>query len=100
MPRDSTDRHQRVRRRLLAALASLPLVAPLRAQTSSQVMTLIVPAPAGVSNDQLGRIVAEALARILEVRVRIENVAGDGGVTGTNTIAASTKDGTILGLGV
>jgi tripartite-type tricarboxylate transporter receptor subunit TctC len=99
MSSDSTDR-QCIRRRLVAALASLPFVVPLHAQTSSPAITLIVPAPAGVSNDQLGRIVADALARILEVRVRIENVGGDGGVTGTNTIATSAKDGTILGLGI
>jgi len=97
MPAEWTD-HQRMRRRVLGGLTGLLLFAPLRAQPQTGV-TLIVPGFAGVSNDLLGRIVAVALARILEVAVRIENVGGDGGVTGTNAIAASAHDGTILGLG-
>lgn len=99
MPADWTD-HQRLRRRVLCGLGSLILVAHLRAQPQAAGITLIVPGPAGVSNDLLGRIIADALARILEVHVRIENIGGDGGVTGTNAIATSAHDGTILGLGI
>jgi tripartite-type tricarboxylate transporter receptor subunit TctC len=32
--------------------------------------------------------------------VRVENVAGDSGVAGTNAIAAAVRDGTVLGLGI
>src|SRR5437899_4534788 len=97
MPADSTD-HHRVRRRILIGLASFFLIPSSRAQPagSTAPITLIVPAPAG---DVLGSIIAEALSRILETRVRVENVGGDGGVTGTNAIAAGARDGTILGLG-
>jgi tripartite-type tricarboxylate transporter receptor subunit TctC len=63
-------------------------------------LTLIVPSPAGGSGDALARLVAEALAQILEVPVRVENIPGNGGVTGTNAIAAAPRDGSVLGLAV
>ena len=103
-PADSSDHstdHQRLRRRFLAGLASFLLMPSSRAQLGSAAPhTLIVPAPAGVSGDVLGQIVAEALSRILEMPVRVENMGGDSGVTGTNAIAASAHDGTVLGLGL
>ncbi|MEO8303260.1 MAG: tripartite tricarboxylate transporter substrate binding protein [Betaproteobacteria bacterium] len=61
---------------------------------------MIIPAIPGSSTDRVGRIVAETLARILELPVRVNNIAGDGGVAGTNAIAAAAGDGTVLGLGV
>lgn len=101
MPADSTD-HQRMRRRVLAGLASVLLISSTRAQLpgSNGTITLVVPTAAGVSGDQLARIVAEALSRILESPVRVENIGGDSGVTGTNAIAAAARDGTVLGLGI
>jgi tripartite-type tricarboxylate transporter receptor subunit TctC len=79
----------------------LLLVGLGRAQiVSSAQVTLIVPAPAGASSGQVGSVVAEALSRILEVPVHIENIGGDAGVVGTNAIAAGAHDGTLLGLGV
>jgi tripartite-type tricarboxylate transporter receptor subunit TctC len=93
--------HQRMRRRIIAGLGGVLLVGVAGAQISNAAeITLIVPAPGGVSSDQLGRIVAEALSRILEVPVRIENLGGDSGVVGTNAIAAGARDGTVLGLGL
>jgi tripartite-type tricarboxylate transporter receptor subunit TctC len=91
-----------MRRRVLAGLASLLLIPSSRAQFAGSTagVTLIVPAPAGVSGDQLARIIAEALSRILEIPVRVENVGGDSGVIGTNAIANSARDGTVLGLGM
>ena len=89
-----------MRRRILAGLAAL-LVAPAgRAQSSAPPITLIVPAFAGMSGDLLARIIAEALSRILETPVRLQNVDGDSGVVGTNAIAAAARDGTVLGLGI
>ena len=61
-------------------------------------MTLVVAAAPACSGDQLGRIVAEALSRILESPMRVENIGGDSGVIGTNAIAAAARDGTMLGL--
>lgn len=94
--------HSLERRRVLAALAGLAMVRTTGAQPSSPLgpIRLIVPAPAGGSGDKLGRTVADALTAILEVPVRVENVPGNGGVTGTNAIAASAPDGSVLGLAV
>jgi tripartite-type tricarboxylate transporter receptor subunit TctC len=71
------------------AAADGPLRGPIK---------LIVPAPAGGSADRVGRVVADALARILESPVVVENLPGDGGVTGMNAVAAAPNNGTVLGL--
>src|SRR4030095_5620995 len=70
------------RRRLLAALAAASAAPSLFAQATPAAIKLVVPAPAGGSADSLGRLVADALSEILEIPVRVENIAGDGGVTG------------------
>lgn len=90
------------RRRLLAALASVAVAPRVLAQPAPQPpgITLIVPSPPGGSGDVLGRLVAEALAQLLEVPVRVENIAGNGGVTGTNAIASAPRDGSVIGLAV
>ena len=59
---------------------------------------LIVPAPPGVSADRIARTVAAALAEILQTTVDIENIPGDGGVTGINAIAAAPGDGSVLAI--
>ena len=65
------------RRRFLVALASLAATRPLAAQSiAPAAITLIVPAPAGGSADAIGRLVADALAGIMELPVRVENIAG------------------------
>ena len=100
MPADST-RRQRMRRRLVAGLAGLLVLPHGLAQTARpDGITLIVPTAGGASGDLLARIIAEALARILEVPVRVENISGDSGVSGTNTIAAAARDGTVVGIGL
>lgn len=79
------------------------MIASSRAQQppdSPKTLTLIVPTAPGVAGDQLARIVAEALSRILESPVRVENIAGGSGVNGTNAIATAARDGTVLGLGI
>ena len=88
------------RRRLLAALATAGIAPSLLGQGSRGSIRLIVPAPAGGSADALGRLVADALSGILEVQVRVENEPGDGGVTGTNLIARSPRDGSVIGVAV
>ena len=88
------------RRRLLALLGALPLARGAGAQTRTAAGTLrlIVPAPAGGSSDRIARIVAEALAGILETTVDVDNVPGNAGVTGTNAIAGGATDGSLLGI--
>ena len=94
--------HQRVRRRIVASIAGLFALSGSRAQIpdARTSITLIVPAMPGSSTDRVGRVIAEKLARILESPVRVSNIAGDGGVAGTNAIAIASGDGTVLGLGV
>jgi tripartite-type tricarboxylate transporter receptor subunit TctC len=90
----------RRRRRLLAALAAAGVAPALRAQGAPAAIKLVVPAPASGSADALGRLVADALSAILESQVRVENVPGDGGVTGTNLIATAPRDGSVIGVAV
>jgi tripartite-type tricarboxylate transporter receptor subunit TctC len=94
--------HQRIRRRVVAGLAGLLAIGSgrVRPQQTNPAVTLIVPVGAGASADRLGRIIADGLAEILEGPVRIENIAGDAGVAGTNAIAAGAKDGTVLGVAI
>lgn len=88
------------RRRVIAALASIGAIRFAHAQIPprSAGITLIVPSSAGGSADKLGRHVADALAEILDVRVSVQNVPGNSGVTGTNAIARAPRDGSVLGL--
>ena len=94
--------HQRIRRRFVGGIAgSLALGAgSVRAQHAKPPITLIVPSLAGASADRMARIAAAGLAEILEVQVKVENIAGDAGVAGTNAIAASAKDGTVMGVAI
>ena len=86
----------------LAALVTLAL--PASAQETADAwptrpVTLIAPFAAGGGNDVLARILAQPLAEILKQSVIIENVAGAGGMTGSNRVAKATPDGYTAGLG-
>lgn len=61
-------------------------------------VTLILPSAEGGSGDRIGRIVAKALERVIDAPVRVQNVGGGAGVTGTNAIAKVPRDGSFLGL--
>ncbi|MFO1312424.1 MAG: tripartite tricarboxylate transporter substrate binding protein [Burkholderiales bacterium] len=88
------------RRALLAALAAAGVAPALLAQDASASIRLIVPTSAGGSVDALARLVAGALSGIMEVPVRVENIPGDAGVTGTNAIARAPHDGSVIGMAV
>ena len=62
----------------------------------SRPITLIVPYAAGGSVDVVARVVANALGQKLNQNVVIENVAGAGGVTGTQRAARAEPDGYTL----
>ena len=72
----------------------------MRAQQENAPLTLIVPTPPGGSADHVARLVADALIDMLETRVRVEYVPGNGGVTGTLAIRNAPVDGTVIGIGL
>ena len=87
---------------VIAALLVLAL--PAFAQESadawpSRPVTLIAPFAAGGGNDVLARNIAQPLAEILKQPMVIENVAGAGGMTGSNRVARAAPDGYTAGLG-
>jgi tripartite-type tricarboxylate transporter receptor subunit TctC len=91
-------------RSIAAIVAILSLTIPAFAQESpdawpSRPVTMIAPFAAGGGNDVLARIIAPALSEILKQPVVIENVAGAGGMTGSNRVAKATPDGYTSGLG-
>ncbi len=82
-------------------LATLPLARRSLAQAAEpKSITLIVPSAPGGSADALGRLVADALSGIMEIPVRVDNIPGNSGVTGTNAIATAPRDGSVMGLAV
>ncbi|MBV9240348.1 MAG: tripartite tricarboxylate transporter substrate binding protein [Xanthobacteraceae bacterium] len=71
--------------------------APAMAQPyPSRPVTLIVPYAAGGSVDVVARVVADKLGEKLGQNVVIENVAGAGGITGTQRAARAAPDGYTL----
>src|SRR6516162_283247 len=82
----------------VTALALLASAAPASAQQPypSRPITLIVPYAAGGSVDVVARVVANALGQKLNQNVIVENVAGAGGVTGTQRAVRADPDGYTL----
>jgi tripartite-type tricarboxylate transporter receptor subunit TctC len=56
-------------------------------------MTMVAPFAAGGSTDAIARIVADGLSSQLHQPVIVENIAGAGGMTGTNRVAKAVPDG-------
>src|SRR5262245_29342913 len=87
--------------RIAAALAASIIATAAAGQTyPSRPITVIVPYAAGGSVDAVARIVAPRLAERLGQNVVIENVAGAGGIVGTQRAARSAPDGDTLLLSV
>jgi tripartite-type tricarboxylate transporter receptor subunit TctC len=91
----------RSRRRACAAAAGLGLLAAfpaLQAQEKypAKPLTMVVPFPPGGVADTVGRPVAEALSRILEQPVVVENKGGAGGGIGMAQVARAKPDGYTL----
>ena len=80
-----------------AAIAATFVGAPAMAQPyPSRPITLIVPYAAGGSVDVVARVVADKLGEKLGQNIVIENVAGAGGITGTQRAARAAPDGYTL----
>jgi len=96
-----------IRRQLvsLAALATLGAALPLgafaQADYPSKPVKIIVPFPAGGTSDVMGRLVADELGKLLKQPFIVENIAGAGGVIGTDKGAKAAPDGyTLIQTGV
>jgi tripartite-type tricarboxylate transporter receptor subunit TctC len=78
-----------------AALSSFPFTRAIAQNTG--VVRMIVPLPAGSSNDTSTRLIAQGLGPILGQTVIVENKAGASGVIGTSEVIRAKPDGlTIL----
>jgi tripartite-type tricarboxylate transporter receptor subunit TctC len=82
---------------LLAACGALPAgVAVAQAAYPSRAITIVVPYPAGGSNDTFARQVAKELGDQLGQPVIIDNRPGASGNTGTGQVAKAVPDGYTL----
>jgi tripartite-type tricarboxylate transporter receptor subunit TctC len=89
-----------LRRRACVAIAATLLVAmsgPVIGQTwPTQTIRLIVPFPAGGSNDVMARLIAPHLEKALGQNVIVENRSAAAGQVGTEAVARATPDGNTL----
>ena len=68
----------------------------VNAQTMPKSIKIVVPFSAGGSNDVIARAIAGPLAKRLDVPVIVENKAGAAGVLGSDAVAKSPRDGSVL----
>jgi tripartite-type tricarboxylate transporter receptor subunit TctC len=81
----------------LAATLLMALGAPATAQSwPTQTIRLIVPFPAGGSNDVMGRLIAPHLEKALGQTVLVDNRPAAAGQVGTEAVARATPDGHTL----
>ncbi|MGJ7533513.1 MULTISPECIES: tripartite tricarboxylate transporter substrate binding protein [unclassified Variovorax] len=87
-----------LRPRVLAVVAAAALTSAAFAQGAypSKAITIVVPYPAGGSNDTFARQVAKELGDQLKQPVIIDNRPGASGNTGTAQVARATPDGYTL----
>lgn len=79
---------------MATAAVCLGLAAPAGAQTyPSRPISMIVPLAPGGSTDLLGRIMAQAMGKILGQPMVVENVAGAAGTIGVTRAERSAPDG-------
>jgi tripartite-type tricarboxylate transporter receptor subunit TctC len=89
----------RLPRRVLPALAAalaMPAVVCAQGPFPSRQVRIIVPFPAGGSNDISARVAAEQLRQIWNQPVVVENISGAGGNIGAATVARAEPDGHTL----
>jgi tripartite-type tricarboxylate transporter receptor subunit TctC len=90
------------RRRIAAALATLLGAAafcaasPAQEAWPSRPITIVVPYPAGGSNDVFARAMGRRLSEVLGQPVLIDNKPGAGGTLGTGIVAKAPADGYTL----
>ncbi|WP_439687550.1 Tricarboxylate transport protein TctC [Cupriavidus oxalaticus] len=85
----------------LATITSLAVLGGLPGAVSAQdtrPLRLIVPTQPGSQADAVARALSQPLGKHLGQSVVVENIAGAGGVPGTQQIVRAPKDGSTLGL--
>ena len=81
----------------LSLAASVGLVPPAAAQLAMpRTIKIVVPFSAGGSNDVIARAIAAPLGARLGIPVIVENKGGAGGVIGSDAVAKSPHDGSVL----
>lgn len=100
MPFPLPARPGRTRTLVCAAALGLALGAgPTGAQPGDgKPVRMIVPTQPGSQADAVARVVSQSLAKNLGQPVVVENIAGAGGVPGTQQIVRAPKDGSTIGL--
>ena len=83
--------------RLLCLAVCLGMTTVALAQDAlPKLIRIVVPFAAGGSNDVIARAIAAPLAKRLETTVIVENKPGATGVVGSDFVAKSAKDGSVL----
>ena len=80
----------------LGLAATIPAPAVWAQGTAGRQIRVIVPLPAGSSNDTSTRVQAPVLAQLLGQPVVVDNKAGGGGVIGTMEVVRAAPDGLTL----
>jgi tripartite-type tricarboxylate transporter receptor subunit TctC len=83
----------------LGLALALPAGGALAQAASGRAVRVVVPLPAGTSNDMAARVLTPHLSNILGQTFIIENKAGGNGVIGTMDVVRSAPDGRTLLLG-
>ncbi len=81
---------------LMLALTAMALPAAAQSDYPNRPIRLIIPFPPGGSNDVVGRMIGDQLAKQLGRQVVIDNRAGAGGVVGTEIASKAPADGYTL----
>ena len=79
----------------VGTLLAMPAFAPAQ-DTAPKLVRIVVPFSAGASNDAIARVIAGPLAKRLESSVIVDNRPGAAGVIGTDAVAKSPRDGSVL----
>jgi tripartite-type tricarboxylate transporter receptor subunit TctC len=87
------------RRTLLQAAAvvtAMPGLASAQAAYPSRPIRMMVPWPPGQATDQVARVIAQELTKLLAQPIVVDNRAGAGGTIGTDAVAKAAPDGYTL----